>query len=126
MRIALSYYSILLGSLSSVQANVEKTIFTTARSINAPKEHPNRQDLRLDALSPSRWRLRRELPSSFPIAAKSRGTETWLLLERLVEQQRYEVRICWAATVSSTILSSRGILHVCCDLTCDLSLYVRA
>ena len=100
MRIAVSYYSILLCSLSSVRANVEKTIFITPNFTHAPQEHLNLEDLRLDVLSPLSRSLRREIIASFPLAARSRGTETWLLLEKLKEQQKYEVRICWAATVS--------------------------
>lgn len=100
MRIAVSSYSILLCSLSSVQANVEKTVFIAPQSIHVPQAHPNLEDLRLDALSPLRGSLRREIIASFPVAATSHGTETWLLLEKLEERRRYEVRICWAATVS--------------------------
>lgn len=92
----------LLCSLPSILANVEKTIFLAPAFISIPREHPNQDDLQLHVLTPARWRLQHQIVASFPTAPASvRGTETWLLLEELEEQRRYEVRICWAATVSN-------------------------
>lgn len=81
--------------------NVEKTIFLGPASISIPSGHPNLKDLYLDVLSPplSRLSLRRQIPASFPTPTDPRGNETWLLLEGLEGGRRYEVRICWVATV---------------------------
>lgn len=100
MRIAVACLT-LLCSLPSALANVEKTIFLTPASIHVPREHPNLDDLELEVLTPARWRLQHQIVASFPTVSDGfRGTETWLLLEGLEERRRYEVRICWAATVS--------------------------
>lgn len=100
MRIAVSCLT-LLCSLPYILANVEKTVFLAPASIPIPREHPNLDDLQLHVLTPARWRLQHQIVASFPSAPASvRGTETWLLLQELDEQRRYEVRICWAATVS--------------------------
>lgn len=100
MRIAVSCLT-LLCSLAPILANVEKTIFLTPLFIHVPGEHPNLDDLQLEVITPARWRLQYQIAASFPDASASvRGTETWLLLRGLEEQRRYEVRICWAATVS--------------------------
>ena len=101
MRIAVSCLT-LLCSLPSILANVEKTVFLTPASISIPRDHPNLDDLQLAVLTPARWRLQHQIAASFPTASTNfRGTETWMLLEGLEEQRRYEVRICWPATVSN-------------------------
>lgn len=86
----------------SVWANVEKTIFLGPEAIQIPKAHPNLEDLRLESLTPSHWSLRCQVVASFPNSTNPKGSETWLLLDGLEYNQRYEVRICWAATVSCT------------------------
>ena len=82
-----------------VCANVEKTIFLAPKAIHIPIEHPNLDDLRLDTLTPSHLTLRRRLAASFPNNTHEKGTEAWFLLDGLKQDQRYEVRICWSATV---------------------------
>lgn len=97
---------ILLSSSSSspysvfVLANTEKTIFLGPDTVRvSPSQHPNLEDLRLDTLTPQNWSLRTALPRIFPTASHPAGRATWLLLDGLTKDQRYEVRICWAATV---------------------------
>lgn len=80
-------------------ANVEKTIFLGPEAIHIPQQHPNLDDLRLHSLTPSQSTLRTQLDASFPTLPESKGTESWFLLHDLRQEQRYEVRICWAATV---------------------------
>jgi hypothetical protein len=48
----------------------------------------------LDTILPTR------LAVQFPTEAVPRGLESWYLLRGLDEGRRYEVRICWPATVS--------------------------
>lgn len=80
-------------------ANVEKIIFL-APSVVSTKAYVNLTTLDLDVLSPSKKVIRRRLPASFANSTNPQGTTTWLLLEDLVGKQRYELRLCWAATVS--------------------------
>ena len=115
MRIAISHLT-LLCSLPRILANVEKTIFLGPPFIPFPDTHPNLEDLHLDVLSPSHGTLRRQIAASFPTTLTAQGTETWLLVEGLDERQRYEIRICWAATVSdpreSHIYQHAPVLHM--------------
>lgn len=86
---------------TAVLGNVEKTIFLGPDPINIhnPQQQPNIDTLNLEVLSPLNTTLRRAVPASFPTSTFSKGSEAWFLLDRLRAQQRYEVRICWAATV---------------------------
>jgi hypothetical protein len=82
-------------------ANVEKTIFVAPRPEPVPAESPVIDDLGLERLSPEEFRLRTNLNASFPTQQLPDGTESWFFLEGLNPGQRYEVRVCWLATVSS-------------------------
>ncbi|KAI8278660.1 hypothetical protein K4K59_009136 [Colletotrichum sp. SAR11_240] len=79
-------------------ANTEKVIFQAPETINIPNTSPNLGDLRLDMLTPDHWSKRIDLPASFPAPASPFGSPTWLLLKNLTQDQRYELRLCWAAT----------------------------
>lgn len=84
----------------TVLGNVEKTIFLAPEPININKQlRPNLDTLRLGVISPSGSSIRRQLSASFPRANTPKGTSAWFLLQELNQGQRYEVRICWAATV---------------------------
>lgn len=97
----LAYLQSLAWCIFLVHGNVEKTIFLAPEAIQIPQQqHPNLRDLNLQVLSPSKPQLRRQLPAAFPTPANPKGIAAWFLLERLTQHQRYEVRICWAATVS--------------------------
>lgn len=80
-------------------ANVEKTVFVTP-SVVSKTTHIDLTALDFDVLSPNKKVIHRRLPATFPNSTNPLGTTTWLLLENLVGQRRYEVRVCWAATVS--------------------------
>jgi len=82
-----------------VLANVEKAIFLGPASVSIPAEPPTLDTLRLDTLKPQQWSLRTRVKAQFPTADHERGKATWLLLDDLTEGQRYEVRVCWPATV---------------------------
>lgn len=96
----LAYLQSLAWCIFLVHGNVEKTIFLAPEAIQIPPQHPNLEDLNLEVLSPSKSQLRRQLPAAFPTPTNPKGLEAWFLLDRLTQHQRYEVRICWAATVS--------------------------
>lgn len=83
----------------TVNANVEKTIFLGPGDLVLPDVHPNLDDLRLYSLSHAQTILATELPVQFPSQSAPRGLESWYLLQGLEEGRRYEVRICWPATV---------------------------
>jgi hypothetical protein len=95
----LFYYIVLLLSPFAL-ANVEKTIFLGPPAISIPVAHPNLDDLSLIPLSPLHFSARTRLNASFPSKSAPRGTQHWFLLDGLSPGARYEVRICWLATVS--------------------------
>lgn len=86
------YTTIVLG-------NTEKVIFLAPASFQVPNAHPTIEDLHLEALTPQRLSLRTHLQAQFPTDSAKHGLATWLVLDQLQEGQRYEVRVCWAATV---------------------------
>ncbi|KAK3989872.1 hypothetical protein QBC44DRAFT_79289 [Cladorrhinum sp. PSN332] len=100
--------NLILSSLTTIflfttptTANTEKAIFLAPPEINIPLVHPTLTDLPLDILTPhntSTSAIRTKLTASFPSSSQPKGTSTWLILDKLTPSQRYEVRICWAAT----------------------------
>ena len=96
------FYLCLISILLFIQhaaANVEKTIFVAPLPWAVPAENAAIDDLGLDRLSPADYMLRTNLNASFPTDEEPQGTESWFYLEDLTPGQRYEVRICWMATV---------------------------
>jgi hypothetical protein len=85
------------------QANVEKTIFLAPAPAAVPSEEPDLDDLGLERLSPQRPVVRTRLNASFPSTGAPGGTDSWFFLENLNPGQRYEVRVCWLATVRPSI-----------------------
>ncbi|KAL2066531.1 hypothetical protein VTL71DRAFT_2602 [Oculimacula yallundae] len=92
------FSSLLLLQAFHVFANTEKTIFLGPSNIQVPVAHPTLEDLQLQTLSPKHWSLRTHIQAEFPNNASEYGRTSWYLLDRLQEGQRYEVRVCWAAT----------------------------
>ena len=87
--------------------NVEKTIFLGPKAINIPKHNqPNLDALRLEVLSPTNSVRRLRLRAEFPTEDLPQGVPAWFLLYGLTYGKRYEVRICWAATVRNILLIS--------------------
>ncbi|WYZ37398.1 hypothetical protein EsH8_II_000904 [Colletotrichum jinshuiense] len=98
MRPALLAGLALACCLNLVRANTEKVIFLGPETVNLPTAPPTINDLGLDALTPVDWSQRLDLQASFPAQNSPSGTTTWLLLTNLTQGQRYELRVCWAAT----------------------------
>ena len=96
---ALMLAVLLLLWAGTGHANVEKVVFRGPKAIPIPPEHPNLDDLHLATLSPHRPYLRTQLQAAFPSGGADKGEVSWFLLENLRAGQRYEVRVCWAATV---------------------------
>lgn len=92
--------TVLYAFLPNVLANVEKTIFLGPPAIAVPNAHRNLDDLYLLPLTPFHLTARTRLNASFPVKSAPRGEEAWMLLDGLSPGARYEVRICWLATVS--------------------------
>lgn len=91
---------LLLLQCIAVAGNTEKAIFLGPSQLQVPVTHPTLEDLHLETLSPRHGFLRTNIQAAFPADTSRYGQSTWLLLRALREGQRYEVRICWAATVS--------------------------
>jgi hypothetical protein len=83
----------------TVTANVEKTIFVVPPTAASPNESLDLKSFHLEAISPNSSLLETRLPVQFASAGAPRGLESWYLLQGLEEGRRYEVRICWPATV---------------------------
>lgn len=90
-----------VGIAALASANTEKTIFLGPEPVNIPAHSTSLAALSLDTLTPHNYSVRTHLEAIFPTQDLVRGKETWLLLDSLTEVQRYEVRVCWPATVSS-------------------------
>lgn len=85
--------------ISTTQANTEKAIFLAPAT--SELKSLNRS---LDTLTPAVPKLRKSLPVAFPTDDLPYGTEFWFLLRDLNPGQRYEVRVCWAATQPTSFL----------------------
>lgn len=94
---------LLILHLQLTLANVEKVIFLGPSSVQIPTQHPTIEDLQLHTLSPQNGAIRTKLRAEFPTNTSVWGETSWVLLEQLSEGQRYEVRICWAATVTTSL-----------------------
>lgn len=86
-----------------VNANVEKTIFLGPGAVTLPDVRPRLDDLHLQSLSSLDSILPTQLAVQFPSKAEPHGLESWYLLSDLEEGRRYEVRVCWPATVSQAL-----------------------
>lgn len=95
---ALWHYALLFAGFQQVLANTEKAIFLGPQTVNIPSAKPNLDDLYIDILTPSNWSIRTHIEAEFPSESNQAGKSTWLLLDNLTEGQRYELRVCWAAT----------------------------
>ncbi|KAE8140716.1 hypothetical protein BDV38DRAFT_9048 [Aspergillus pseudotamarii] len=95
----LQYILVLCTLAFLVIANVEKTIFIAPQPLTIPTVDPTLDDLGLDRLSSSSPVLRTRINATFP-THESPGTDSWYFLENLTPGQRYEVRVCWLATLS--------------------------
>ncbi|KAL2160388.1 hypothetical protein VTH06DRAFT_1561 [Thermothelomyces fergusii] len=99
MRVALASAAVAVGLFfAAAVANTEKAIFLGPEPVKVGLAYPALRELRLRALTPANNTLRTRLPARFPSADQPHGAATWLLLDGLTPDQRYEVRVCWPAT----------------------------
>jgi hypothetical protein len=101
MRVPAGLLLCLVTIAWTVNANVEKTIFLGPDTVTLPHVGPSLDDLRLHVLSHSQTILPTQLAVQFPSEPVPHGLESWYLLQNLEAGRRYEVRICWPATVSA-------------------------
>ena len=95
----------------TVFANVEKTIFLGPSAVTLSDVRSRVDDLHLHVLSSRDPILPTQLSVSFPSTSQPHGLESWYLLGGLKEGARYEVRICWPATVRSFSEASGARTH---------------
>lgn len=86
------------GVLSAF-ANTEKVIFLAPEKIELPKDGPSIESLQIKTLTPAANAFRTALPVVFPNSSYPKGSQSWYVLHDLSPGTRYEVRVCWAATV---------------------------
>ncbi|KAJ2988223.1 hypothetical protein NUW58_g4091 [Xylaria curta] len=78
--------------------NTEKAIFLGPSLGDIVPAYPALDDLQLTSLSPDQFTIRTHLKAAFPSNEFKHGYASWFALYNLTEGQRYEVRVCWAAT----------------------------
>ena len=99
MRVLAGLLFFVVTQAWTVTANVEKTIFLGPSPVVLSNVRPSIDYLRLHTLNYAHTILPTRLPVQFPSEAAPRGRESWYLLQHLEPGRRYEVRICWPATV---------------------------
>ncbi len=85
--------------LHFVLGNVEKVIFKGPEALTLPRDGPSLDNLQLLAISPTNATLRTPITPIFASEEYKAGSTSWFILHNLTEGQRYELRLCWAATV---------------------------
>ncbi|KAK0842649.1 hypothetical protein LTR03_009129 [Friedmanniomyces endolithicus] len=91
--------TVLFGLLlAQAHANTEKVIFISPPAVSITSSGPSFEQLHLPHITPEKSSLRLSLPAAFPSEKQPRGLDTWYMLRSLIPSQRYEVRVCWAAT----------------------------
>jgi len=104
MKLPGSLASLLALLVASALANTEKAIFTAPNAITFTDSNPSLDVLQLQSITDSESTLRTSLNVVFPGAETPQGSDHWFLLRELNPQQRYELRVCWAAVVSHLFL----------------------
>lgn len=79
-------------------ANTEKVIFTAPPRDTLSELYDLKEEA-FQTITPAISVLRASLSVAFPTIERPQGLDSWYRLEGLEENRRYEVRICWAATV---------------------------
>jgi hypothetical protein len=91
--------SLLALLVASALANTEKAIFTAPNAITFTDSNPSLDVLQLQSITHSESTLRTSLEVVVPSEETPQGSDHWFLLRDLNPQQRYELRVCWAAVV---------------------------
>ena len=99
----LSFVLLFATIIPTSLANTEKVIFQQAPPTEILTEVQPWLGANPRTLTPSDPVLRASLPVAFPKLEQPQGLASWYRLADLAVNQRYEVRVCWAATVRCTI-----------------------
>ncbi|KAI1431793.1 hypothetical protein GGR50DRAFT_38990 [Xylaria sp. CBS 124048] len=96
----IALYIWIFSLLPLVCGNTEKVIFLGPPPVDVLSTYPGLDHLELGRLSPENVTIRTHLKAEFPDhgSGSGRGKPAWFVLHNLMEGQRYEVRLCWAAT----------------------------
>lgn len=101
---ALVYTILLLCTfIKYVVGNVEKIIFIgPPPSAIGSSNHPALSSLNINTLTQDELSVRTNLDRIFASEQTGfQGQSSWILLTNLTENQRYELRVCWSALVST-------------------------
>ena len=85
-------------------ANVEKIIFKGPAPLSIHSEGPSLENLQLLTINPTNATLRTPIQPMWASEESPAGTTSWFIMHNLTEGQRYELRLCWAATVGHDIV----------------------
>lgn len=113
MKLPGSLASLLALLVASAFANTEKAIFTAPDAISFTDSNPTLDVLQLHSLTHNNNTLRSSLTVVFPSEETPQGSDHWFLLRDLNPQQRYELRVCWAAVVC--FLVPPHLTYVCAN-----------
>ncbi|KAI8947384.1 hypothetical protein F4801DRAFT_511544 [Xylaria longipes] len=111
--------------LPYVWANTEKTIFLGPPPVDI---YPALDHLQVASLNPHHFAVRTHLEVESPGNSDElrQGKASWFVLHNLTEGQRYEVRVCWAATQPTAFRLETYELETVFrapELTAELSAY---
>ena len=87
-------------AISVVLANTEKIIFITPEIVTNSKLNQLTERIDIPAIYPESGRTHIKLPVDFGTSENPNGCQSWYLLRALEKGRRYEIKLCWAATVS--------------------------
>lgn len=117
--------SILAWCANLIYANVEKVVFLGPQATHNLDQRPGLDELDLVVINSSHRIIRTHLSASFPTSENPQGAEAWFLIEGLFEHQRYEVRLCWSATVFPSFLNHKHSFQSLICVQQNQSMYRR-
>ncbi|KAI1754689.1 hypothetical protein F4782DRAFT_456148 [Xylaria castorea] len=109
-------------------ANTEKTIFFGPPAVDIDSIYPASDHLQVVSLDPRHFAIRAHLEVESPSNELRHGKASWFVLHNLTEDQRYEVRVCWAATQPTAFRLETYELETVFkapELTAELSAYAN-
>lgn len=111
MKLPIVVSSLFALLVAPVLANTEKAIFTAPGATSFTDSDPTFDALRLHSLTHSDNSVRTSLKVLFPTDKIPRGSDHWFLLRDLNPQQRYELRVCWAAVVCNSLTHVASFIY---------------
>ncbi|CAD6505690.1 BgTH12-01180 [Blumeria graminis f. sp. triticale] len=112
----IQHFIVLLLGISPVFSNTEKTTVVGPKIFVPLNRHIALGHINLKVLSPHHTPFRTHIKSTFPNDLSKIGRTSWFIMGDLIEGQKYEVRICWAATQPTTFRIKTHELHRYSDI----------